>query len=134
RRPLPLSRQVRVLRPTAAAISAGIRPGERAPAPTPAVPTTRERSRERFPRMEYAGTPGETTTPQTTYIPPPDTGRRRYRRGSTRGGKRPGEGKGGRFDRDVIPPPQALTLEQRIAGCMDSTGGEGELKPVRLVE
>jgi translation initiation factor IF-2 len=139
---LPPSRQVRVLRPTAAALNAGIRHGERAPAPppaaVPAAPATavRERGRERAPRgrVEYAGTPGETATPQTTYIPPPDAGRRRSRRGSTRGGKRPGEGKGGRFDRDVIPPPQALTLEQRIAGRMDSAGGEGELKPVRLVE
>src|SRR6266699_1739008 len=129
------SRQVRVLRPTAAAINAGIRPGERAPAPPPVAPP-RDRSRDRAPRarVEYTGTPGETATPQTTYIPPPDAGRRRSRRGSSRAGKRPGEGKGGRFDRDVIPPPQALTLEQRIAGRMDSAGGEGELKPVRLVE
>jgi translation initiation factor IF-2 len=137
----PPSRQVRVLRPTAAALNAGIRHGERAPAPPPPAPTAaatavRERGRERAPRgrVEYAGTPGETTTPQTTYIPPPDAGRRRSRRGSSRSGKRPGEGKGGRFDRDFIPPPQALTLEQRIAGRMDSTSGEGELKPVRLVE
>src|SRR6266478_992333 len=140
--PMPPSRQVRVLRPTAAALNAGIRHGERAPAPPAPAPAAaaatavRERGRERAPRgrVEYAGTPGETATPQTTYIPPPDAGRRRSRRGSTRSGKRPGEGKGGRFDRDFIPPPQALTLEQRIAGRMDSTSGEGELKPVRLVE
>jgi translation initiation factor IF-2 len=141
---VPPSRQVRVLRPTAAALNAGIRHGERAPAPPPpapaaaAVPATavRERGRERAPRgrVEYAGTPGETATPQTTYIPPPDAGRRRSRRGSTRSGKRPGEGKGGRFDREIIPPPQTLTLEQRIAGRMDIAGAEGELKPVRLVE
>src|SRR5712671_2214880 len=138
----PPSRQVRVLRPTAAALNAGIRHGERAPAPPAPAPAAtaatavRERGRERAPRgrVEYAGTPGETATPQTTYIPPPDAGRRRSRRGSSRSGKRPGEGKGGRFDRDFIPPPQALTLEQRIAGRMDSASGEGELKPVRLVE
>jgi translation initiation factor IF-2 len=140
---VPPSRQVRVLRPTAAALNAGIRHGERAPAPPPPPPTAaaaatavRERGRERSPRgrVEYAGTPGETATPQTTYIPPPDAGRRRSRRGSSRSGKRPGEGKGGRVDRDFIPPPHALTLEQRIAGRMDSPGGEGDLKPVRLVE
>jgi translation initiation factor IF-2 len=132
------SRQVRVMRPTAAALNAGIRHGERAPAPapSPAVPTARERARDRSTRtrVEYTGTPGETATPQTTYIPPPDAGRRRSRRGSTRGGKRGGEGKGGRFDRDFIPPPPTLTLEQRIAGRLDVPGGEGELKPVRLVE
>jgi translation initiation factor IF-2 len=132
--PVP-SRQVRVLRPTAAALNAGIRPGERAPAPPPTAPAVRERTRERSPRVrvEYAGTPGETATPQTTYIPPPDAGRRRSRRGSTRGGKRPGEGKGSKFDRDFIPPPQTLTLEQRIAGRLETTT-PGELKPVRLVE
>jgi translation initiation factor IF-2 len=131
------SRQVRVMRPTAAALNAGIRHGERAPAPapSPAVPTARERARDRSTRarVEYTGTPGETLTPQTTYIPPPDAGRRRSRRGSTRGGKRGGEGKGSRFDRDFIPPPPTLTLEQRIAGRLD-TGDAGELKPVRLVE
>ncbi|HMG73729.1 MAG TPA: translation initiation factor IF-2 [Pyrinomonadaceae bacterium] len=139
--PPPPAHQVRVLRPTAAALNAGIRHGERAPAPPPtaaavAATAVRERGRERSPRgrVEYAGTPGETATPQTTYIPPPDAGRRRSRRGSTRGGKRPGEGKGGRFDRDLIAPPVALTLEQRIAGRMDVGAGEGELKPVRLVE
>jgi translation initiation factor IF-2 len=140
--PAPPSRQVRVLRPTAAALNAGIRHGERAPAPPPpapaatAAPAVRERGRERAPRgrVEYAGTPGETATPQTTYIPPPDAGRRRSRRGSSRSGKRPGDGKGGRFDRDFIPPPQALTLEQRIAGRMDTTAGAGELKSARLVE
>src|SRR5829696_4593265 len=50
--PVPLpppSRQVRVLRPTAAALNAGIRPGERAPAPAPPPPApssapARERS------------------------------------------------------------------------------------------
>ncbi len=133
---VPPSRQVRVLRPTAAALNAGIRPGERAPAPPPTAPTTRERARERTPRgrVEYTGTPGETATPQTTYIPPPDAGRRRSRRGSTRGGKRPGDGKGGRFDRDFIAPPQTLSLEQRIAGRLDVATVPGELRPVRLVE
>jgi hypothetical protein len=89
----PPSRQVRVLRPTAAALNAGIRPGERAPAPPPTAPApSRERPRERTPRgrVEYTGTPGETATPQTTYIPPPDAGRRRSRRGSTRGGSSSG--------------------------------------------
>ena len=136
--PVP-SRQVRVLRPTAAALNAGIRHGERAPAPPPpptAPAAVRERSRERTPRsrVEYAGTPGETATPQTTYIPPPDAGRRRSRRGSSRSGKRGGEGKGSRFDRDFIAPPPTLTLEQRIAGRLDMDSEEGALKPVRLVE
>ncbi len=79
------------------------------------------------------GTPGETATPQTTYIPPPDAGRRRSRRSSPRGGRKI-DGKAGRFDKgDFIPPPKALSLEDRIAGRME-TPGSGELKSVRLIE
>ena len=112
----------------------------------PAGPTPRER-RERqergeavrtprvYARTERAGTPGETLTPQTTYIPPPDAGRRRSRRTTSRSGRRPGEGKGGKFDRgDFIQPPKALSLEDRIAGRMEAPGETGELKSVRLVE
>src|SRR5947208_3125825 len=127
------SRQVRVLRPTAAAINAGSRPGERVPEPPPGTPSTRVRERAGRSRVEYAGTPGETATPQTTYIPPPDAGRRKSRRGSTRNAKR-AEGKGSKFDREFIPPPPVLTLEQRIAGRLETPATSGELKAVRIVE
>ena len=140
----PPSRQVRVLRPTVAALNAGIRPGERAPAPIPTPPpaapreradrTTRVRERTPLSRAERMGTPGETATPQTTYIPPPDAGRRRSRRAPTRGGRKV-DGKTGRFDKnDFIPPPKALSLEDRIAGRMETPAAPGEIKPVRLVE
>jgi translation initiation factor IF-2 len=139
----PPARQVRVLRPTVAAMNAGIRPGERAPTPVVAPPVTpRDRAdratrvRERTPlaKTERLGTPGETLTPQTTYIPPPDAGRRRSRRTPTRGGRKV-EGKGGRFDKgDFIPPPRALSLEDRIAGRLESPAIPGEIKPVRIVE
>lgn len=138
----PPAHQVRVLRPTVAALNAGIRPGERAPTPVvpPATPRERverggTRVRERTPlsRTERMGTPGETATPQTTYIPPPDAGRRRSRRAPTRGGRK-ADGKGGRFDKgDFIPPPKALSLEDRIAGRLEDAI-PGEIKPVRLVE
>ncbi len=140
--PVVPSRQVRVLRPTAAALNAGIRPGERAPVPTPPPTITpkerverpsRGRERPSLPRAERLGTPGETATPQTTYIPPPDAGRRRSRRGSPRGGRKI-EGKGGRFDKgDFIPPPKALSLEDRIAGRLE-VPNSGALKEVRLIE
>jgi translation initiation factor IF-2 len=138
----PPSRQVRVLRPTVAALNAGIRPGERAPSPVaPPSVTPRDRAergtrvRERTPlaKTERLGTPGETATPQTTYIPPPDAGRRRSRRTPTRGGRKI-DGKG-RFDKgDFIPPPKALSLEDRIAGRMEAPTTPGELKPVRIIE
>ena len=136
------SHQIRVMRPTAAALNAGIRPGERAPTPVPPPVTPKERAersgrvRERnsLTRTERQGTPGETATPQTTYIPPPDAGRRRSRRAPVRGGRKTAEGKGGRFDKgDFIPPPRTLSLEDRIAGRMDASI-PGELKPARLVE
>jgi translation initiation factor IF-2 len=126
----PAGRQIRVMRPTAAALSQGIRPGERAPAPPPSATTPRERAVR--PRVEYAGTPGETATPQTTYIPPPDAGRRRSRRSPPRGGKR-ADGKG-RTDRDLIAPQEVRTLEERIAGRLHMPSSPGELKQVRLVE
>jgi translation initiation factor IF-2 len=139
----PPARQVRVLRPTMAALNAGIRPGERAPSPVvPPSITPKERAergtrvRERTPlaRTERLGTPGETLTPQTTYIPPPDAGRRRSRRAPARGGRKI-DGKAGRFDKgDFIPPPKALSLEDRIAGRLDLTAVPGELKPARLIE
>ena len=139
------TRQVRVLRPTAAALNAGIRPGERAPAPTPPPPpvvtpkervdrTSRLRERPSLPRAERLGTPGETATPQTTYIPPPDAGRRRSRRSSPRGGRKTLDGKVGRFDKgEMIPPPTVLSLEDRIAGRLELPQS-GELKSVRLIE
>lgn len=147
-KPVAPTRQIRALRPTAAAMDAGIRHGERAPAPipTPVIPppAARERSdrSERasrsssLTRNERGGTPGETATPQTVYTPPPDARRRgRSTRSSPRGGRKIGEGKGGRYgDRDFIPPPKTLSLEDRIAGRMDLAEGEGEHKPARLVE
>lgn len=165
--PPPPSRQVRVLRPTAAALNAGVKIGERAPVPTPPPPppvTPRERrerqersergerparaereergGRASAARAERSGTPGETATPQITYIPSPTDGRGRSRgrsgRNTARGGgaKTHEGGKGGRFDRDYIPPPKTLSLEDRIAGrlSVDVSTVTGDLKPVRLIE
>ncbi|CAN5660274.1 translation initiation factor IF-2 [soil metagenome] len=136
-----VSRQIRVMRPTAAALTAGIRPGERAPSPVVAPAVTpkeraersaRVRDRNSLSRTERLGTPGETATPQTTYIPPPDSGRRRSRRTPARGGRKM-EGKASRFDKgDFIPPPKALSLEDRIAGRMEPS--TGELKSARIIE
>lgn len=154
------TRQIKVLRPTAAALSAGIRHGDRAPAVPPPPPVNvvppQQRDRDRRPnrgdeqqqrprsaevttggasRVEHMGTPGETATPQTTYIPPPDARRKRSRSGGAKGGRKPGEnGKGVRYERDYVPPPKALSLEDRIAGSLNMTAGATELKPVRLVE
>jgi translation initiation factor IF-2 len=141
--PFVPSRQVRVMRPTAAALDAGIRPGERMPPPVVpppvAPPTPRERDERRRERSaqgrtEYRGTPGETATPLTTYIPPADSGRRRSRRAAPRGGRK-GNEKGGRFDKgDFTAPARALSLEDRIAGRLEAPTVPGELKTVRVIE
>jgi translation initiation factor IF-2 len=117
-RNVPPAQQIRVLRPTAAALNAGIRHGERAPVPVVAPPpVTTPASRERRERgggergerdrsrssdraarsatarqqqqQERSGTPGETATPQTLYTPPPDA-RRRGRSSRSSGSARGG--------------------------------------------
>ncbi|HVF55327.1 MAG TPA: translation initiation factor IF-2 [Pyrinomonadaceae bacterium] len=156
-------RQVRILRPTAAALNEGHQPGQRVQtpvAPTPPGPTPQERDQrsgsgggreERGGRrtrgrgesvdLTPRGTPGETATPQTTYIPPPRAGRPgaggRPGRHTGRGGPQ-GHGRGDRggrgFDRDYIAPPKALTREERIAQSLNLPAGGGDLKSVRLTE
>ncbi len=94
-------RQVRTLRLTADALKAGVQPGQRVNVPVaPAAPApaardrggraTRDARGGRGGRGHEAdaslhGTPGETATPQTTYIPPADARRPGGRSG--RGGR-----------------------------------------------
>jgi translation initiation factor IF-2 len=149
-------RQVRTLRLTDAARAEGIQPGQRVNIPvapsTPAQPARergrrgegRGRGRGREADESLHGTPGETATPQTTYIPPADA-RRPGGRNRGRGG-RPmlaahGKGPEGRrgFDRDFFPPPRPMSLESRIAQSLNvpasgGAGAPGDLKQVRLVE
>ncbi|HEX8130370.1 MAG TPA: translation initiation factor IF-2 [Pyrinomonadaceae bacterium] len=153
----PPSKQIKVLRLSAEALNQGVKPGERvnAPAPPPsAQPTPRERDR-RGREAERArggdrnaqratGTPGESANPQTVYTPPADARRPRPRAGARgRGGPAGGDsrggfkGRGGRFDRDFVTPPKALTLEERIAGSLNvggSGGAVGTAKIARIVE
>jgi translation initiation factor IF-2 len=151
-------RQVRTLRLTDAARAEGIQPGQRVNIPVaPSAPAqpARERGRRggrdggggrggrgREADESLHGTPGETATPQTTYIPPADA-RRPGGRNRGRGG-RPipvahGKGPEGRrgFDRDLFPPPRPMSLESRIAQSLNvpaSSGAGSDLKQVRLVE
>jgi translation initiation factor IF-2 len=149
-------RQVRTLRLTDAALKAGVQPGQRINVPAPVtqpVQAPRDRAgrggrddrrggRGRGGEVDASlhGTPGETATPQTTYIPPADARRPGGRAGRGRGGRPlPGGKERGRgFERDFVVPPKALRLEDRIAQSINApggaAGGAGDLKQVRLVE
>ncbi|HEY0170306.1 MAG TPA: translation initiation factor IF-2, partial [Pyrinomonadaceae bacterium] len=149
-------RQVRTLRLTADALKAGVQPGQRVNVPVaPAAPAQAPRDRSgraardarggRGGRGHEAdaslhGTPGETATPQTTYIPPADArrpGGRSGRGGRPLPGGRPGDRRGGRgFERDFAASPKALRLEDRIAQSLNPAAAAtaGDLKQVRLVE
>jgi translation initiation factor IF-2 len=155
-KPAPSTPQIRKLNLTKAALSAGIRPGERVavtpPATSPAARAERsaekdqkERRGERSRRggrererhngrtlIEFRIVAGETATPQTTYIPSPDA-RRRGSRNAKRGDVKRGGERGGRYEKDIVPPPRPVTLEARIAGAIGVKPGT-ELKPARLVE
>ncbi|MBA3442146.1 MAG: translation initiation factor IF-2 N-terminal domain-containing protein, partial [Pyrinomonadaceae bacterium] len=136
---------VRQLRLTPQALSAGLRQGERAPVmPPPPTPSSAPASRGERGRQERTrpgasvmerGTPGETATPQVVYTPPADARRPRSRAGArrTRGGK-VADAKNTRFERDFIAPPKALSLEERIVGSLNTPSSSTALKPVRLVE
>jgi translation initiation factor IF-2 len=151
-------RQIRTLRLTDAALKAGIQPGQRVnvPTPPPATPAPardrggrggREERRGRGGRgheidASLHGTPGETATPQTTYIPPADQrrpGGRAGRRGGRPAPAAHGKGGGRAFERDYFPPPRPMSLESRIAQSLNvPSSGAGaavsDLKQVRLVE
>ena len=160
----PAGKQIKVLRPTTAALNAGIRHGERAPVPVAPPPPAGARPGAEQPQQRdhrggrggrgaprdvldeqqrmARGTPGETATPQTTYIPPPRPGGR-HRPGRSGGGAggRHGAGvqvrdggKRGRFDRDYVTPPKALTREERIVQSLNLPDTGGEMKTVRLIE
>jgi translation initiation factor IF-2 len=153
-------RQIRTLRLTDAALKAGVQPGQRIHAPVippaPAAPAARGRDardarggpvarggrggRGHEADASLHGTPGETATPQTTYIPPADARRPGGRSGRggrpAPGGGRPGDRRGGRgFERDFVVP-KALRLEDRIAQSLNPSAGaaSADLKQVRLVE
>ncbi|HEX8502870.1 MAG TPA: translation initiation factor IF-2 N-terminal domain-containing protein, partial [Pyrinomonadaceae bacterium] len=151
-------RQVRTLRLTADALKAGVQPGQRVHAPV-APPAPAQAPRDRAGRAgrdarggrggrgheadaSLHGTPGETATPQTTYIPPADArrpGGRSGRTGRPGPGGRPAPGDRGRgrgFERDFAAAPKALRLEDRIAQSLNPAAGPAtaDLKQVRLVE
>jgi translation initiation factor IF-2 len=148
--------QVRQLRLTKDALTAGFKPGEKVAAPvvktTQAGPIAQtqtdkagrenrsrydKRGRERDrqdPRQpsQFRGTPGETATPQTTYIPPPS----RKPQGRNKGGaknERDKHGRNDRFQEKDFFVPKVLPLEVRLQQQL-GVERNSERKTARLVE
>jgi len=143
----PTGTQIKVLTLTKDALKAGIKPGERvvseAPTQTGKLKTDKDDKKEKPKRTdsrrdgrggrasEFRGTPGETATPQTVYVPPAGQNRKPGR-GGKKGGKQFGD-RGGRFQEVDFAAPRPLSIEERLlqqVGKVDSNN----LKAVRLIE
>ncbi|HEX9960983.1 MAG TPA: translation initiation factor IF-2, partial [Pyrinomonadaceae bacterium] len=144
----PTGTQVKKLVLNKKALESGMKQGDRVVAPTPppvqkvekAQPPARGNDRQKNFRdgrkPEFRGTPGETSTPQTVYTPPPDT-RKQGRRGNVKkggAGDRRGDVKGGgRFEEREFDIQRPRSIEERI---LDQVGKSdaNDLKQARLVE
>ena len=137
----PTGTQVKQLKLTKEALQAGLKQGERVVIEKPAPPKVevekpRERRAERRDakesgrRNEFRGTPGETSTPQMTYIP--QAGNRKPKGRSDKKGDRRHD-KGSRFEEREFEMSRPRTIEERI---VDQIGkiDPNNLRVVRLVE
>jgi len=141
----PTGTQIKELKLTQTALNQGIKPGDRVVSETQAtqtgkyspdkkdnVQTTADARRGNIGggrKPSFAGTPGESATPKTVYVPPAGQGKRPGRKGpkGDRGGR------GGRFEERFVDVPKPLSIEERLlaqVGKVDS----GNLKIIRLTE
>lgn len=142
----PTGTQIKQLTLTKDALKAGVKPGERvvsedAQTKSGKLSTDKNDKNKRSdgrrdPRggrpSELRGTPGETATPKTVYVPPAGQNRKPGRGGKKGGGGRFGD-KGGRFEEREFNVPKPLSIEERLlqqVGKVDSSN----LKIVRLTE
>lgn len=142
----PTGTQIKQLTLTKDALKAGVKPGERvvSEAQTKSGKLSTDKN-EKLRRTdarrdvrgggrtpELRGTPGETATPKTVYVPPAGQNRKPGRNNKKGGGGKFGE-RGGRFEERDISAPRPLSIEERLlqqVGKVDS----GNLKTVRLTE
>ena len=139
----PTGVQLKKLTLTQDAIKAGVKPGERVVSEAQTKSGKLQNDKQEKPKRdvrrdgrggrpgELRGTPGETATPQTVYVPPAGQNRKPGRNNKKGGGKF-GD-RGGRFAEQEIAAPRPLSIEERLlqqVGKVDS----GNLKPIRLTE
>ncbi|MBA2620385.1 MAG: translation initiation factor IF-2 [Acidobacteria bacterium] len=142
----PTGTQIKELKLTQTALNQGIKPGDRVVSETQATQTgkyspdkkdnvqtateaRRGDTRGGGRKPDFLGTPGETATPKTVYVPPAGQGKRPGR--SNKKGGRPD--RGGRFEERYVDVPKQLSIEERLlqqVGKVDSNN----LKTVRLTE
>jgi translation initiation factor IF-2 len=94
------------------------------------VAADRSRGRKKTYDEQLSGTPGETSTPQITYIPSPDARRHKGRSGGKAKGDRR-HGKDGRFEEKDLFVPKPKSIEERILEQV-AAAPVNESKSVRL--
>ena len=140
----PTGMQLKKLTLTQDAIKAGVKPGERVVSEAQTKSGKLKNDKLEKPKRdvrrdgrggrpgELRGTPGETATPQTVYVPPAGQNRKPGRNNKKGGGGKFGE-RGGRFEERDIAAPRPLSIEERLlqqVGKVDSSN----LKSIRLTE
>jgi translation initiation factor IF-2 len=131
----PAGTQIKRLTLTSAAIKKGVKPGDRVVSDQPTktgklTDKAKDAGGSRGRKPGFAGTPGETSTPQMQYTPPAD---QRRRPGRSSGRRSKIADKSGRFAERDIDLPRKRTIEERV---LDQVGPikDGEFKSVRLTE
>ncbi len=136
----PTGTQIKQLTLTKDALKAGVKPGERVISETQTKSGKlstdkndkgkRTDARRGGRTTELRGTPGETSTPQTVYVPPAGQNRNKGR-GGKKGGK--SNDRGGRFDEREISAPRPLSIEERLLQQVGKVDADN-LKSIRLTE
>ncbi|MEJ7861000.1 MAG: translation initiation factor IF-2 [Pyrinomonadaceae bacterium] len=142
----PNETQVKELKLKQSSLNQGLKPGDRV---VNNAPTTTGRLKTEKPqeivrndvrrdggkdtrKSELRATPGETSTPKTTYTPPVDQRKKFGRSAPKKGGKR-FEDKGARFEERDVAAPRQRSIEERILGQVD-TVDKNNLTLIRLTE
>ena len=132
----PTGTQIKQLTLTKDALKAGVKPGERVISETRTKTgklsnDRNDRNKQRGGRTTaLQGTPGETATPQTVYVPPAGQNRKPGRN-NRKGGK--GNERGGRFEEREFNAPRPLSIEERLLQQVGKVDSEN-LKAIRLTE
>ncbi|MCU0239283.1 MAG: translation initiation factor IF-2, partial [Pyrinomonadaceae bacterium] len=145
----PTGTQIKQLKFTKAALQSGFKEGERIvveKAPVQRIERTTEKAKDRRGgrnqtdvkrpdsrrKTEFRGTPGETATPQTVYVPPADS-RKKFGRNQGKKGDKRHDNQNSKFQEREFDYQRPRTIEERILDQVGSVDA-GSLKSARLIE